>query len=260
MVSIMEARTMRSFGIQWHPERSQFDWRPSIQGPPRPRGNRLRAGLADAFVNIARLSPHSMSTEQHRRMVLQTATRAAKRVSMGDLETSVTALLFDPPTPTAAEDGSRTVLGGHAWRLPADQVTDHSAQQPAAATNVTANATLADAPADEAAEAEGAEAQAEAAAEAEAEAEAGAEAEAEAEAGAEAEAEAEAGAEAEAEAEAGAEAAAGADAAEQDMSLLQRVATAAGKPPLCALGLGPQARQRDVHGLAAAHDQAGCPS
>ncbi|CAE7357131.1 gghB, partial [Symbiodinium sp. KB8] len=157
MVSIMEARTMPLIGIQWHPERSQFDWRPSIKAPHGPEAIAFAAGLADAFVNIARLSPHSMSTEQHRRMVLQTATRAAKRVSMGDLETSVTALLFDPPTPTAAEDGSRTVLGGHAWRLPADQVTDHSAQQPAAATNVTANATLADAPADEAAEAEGAE-------------------------------------------------------------------------------------------------------
>lgn len=199
MVSIMEARTMPLIGIQWHPERSQFDWRASTKAPHGPEAIAFAAGLADAFVNIARLSPHSMSTEQHRRMVLQASTRAAMRVSMGDLETGVTALLFDPPTPTASDEGSKNVLGSHAWRLPADQVTEHFAQVPAVVSNATSNASQADAAVAGAAVAEEATAE-------------------------EAAAGGQPGAEAQAQAANGQ---AGAGVSGEDMSLLQRVAQAA---------------------------------
>lgn len=123
MVSLMEARTMPIISFQWHPERSQFDWRQQVGSPHTPEAITAMAAIADTFVNIARLAPRAVATEAAARVVRQASFFAMRRVPVGDASSGAASLLFDPPTP--ADSDSRTTLGGHAWRLGAGNLTRH---------------------------------------------------------------------------------------------------------------------------------------
>jgi gamma-glutamyl hydrolase len=124
MVSIMEGKKWPLIGFQWHPERPQFDWRPEMGTPHTPEAVASMAAIADAFVNIARLAPRSMSTESHVHIVRQCTTFAMQRIVLHPQEAGIASLLFDPPVPLGMDpESSKT--SDHAWRIPSDKTSEH---------------------------------------------------------------------------------------------------------------------------------------
>ncbi|NWW76713.1 GGH hydrolase, partial [Climacteris rufus] len=62
-VSTMEAREYPIYGVQWHPEKNPFEWKPSPGIPHSPSAVRAAYYMADFFVNEARKSLHHFSSE-----------------------------------------------------------------------------------------------------------------------------------------------------------------------------------------------------
>ncbi len=69
-VSTVEARDYPIYGVQWHPERPQFEFTPGDDIPHKPAAIRAMQSAANFFVDQARASKHRFANTTHLQKLL----------------------------------------------------------------------------------------------------------------------------------------------------------------------------------------------